>query len=204
MKSAKKVILFDLGGVIVNVDITQAITTLAQKLNKNKKEIELALFSNGLKERFDTGAITPSQFFSIFKSKIKVGDIKFEEFVSIYSSIFTLKEDNANLIKKLASTYPLYILSNTDPLHWEYISKTFREIISLFKGYHLSFLIGHRKPSETYFRLFLENYHYCPQDCIFIDDSPENIEVASKLNFNTILFKTDTSLEGELKRFILL
>jgi len=91
----------------------------------------------------------------------------------------TLKEDNQ---------FQLMLLSNTNELHIDFIKENvsfYEEFKACFDKFYLSHEINMRKPDATIFEFVLNENNLKAQDCIFIDDTPENTASAMDLGFNT-------------------
>jgi len=69
----------------------------------------------------------------------------------------------------------------------------------LFHSVMYSFEVGVCKPESKAFELILEKLNVVPKECLFIDDSQENIDVAQKLGIQTILFKEASQLKSSLQ-----
>ena len=63
----------------------------------------------------------------------------------------------------------------------------------------ISFRVGKTKPDPEMYRLFLREYHLLPEECVFVDDTAENVEVARKLGFAGIAFMSYEALIADLK-----
>jgi putative hydrolase of the HAD superfamily len=84
--------------------------------------------------------------------------------------------------------YKLFLLSNTNEMHIEYVQKNvsfFGEFKSCFDGFYLSHEIGIRKPDQHIYDYVLKQNDLNPHECLFIDDTRENIEAAKVLGIHT-------------------
>ena len=97
------------------------------------------------------------------------------------------------------SGYNAWVLSN-------WAAEKFRQVrpmhpfLEKMDGIVLSGEVGTVKPGERIFQVLLERVGQKAEDCVFIDDSPANIETAHKLGFKTILYHSTEQLEKELER----
>jgi len=95
--------------------------------------------------------------------------------------------------------YGLYLLSNTNPIHYQvYIPEFFRKYGSrfeqMFDAAYWSFRAGMRKPSPEFFRLVLEENNLKAEECLFIDDTVANTQAATACGIKALLLKPEMCL----------
>src|SRR5919109_6021 len=115
-------IIFDLGGVLVNVDEARGRQRMAARTGKTPEEIEQYYRSTPYTTEFALGKHTGPEFYRIVARDLGF-DGSFEEFVAIWSEIFSPIEPMIRLAR--ATRLPRLILSNTNALHAEYIFEHF-------------------------------------------------------------------------------
>lgn len=152
---------------------------------------------NELIRLFDTGKITPQEFYESVVSRLgaKIG---YEDFVSAYCDVFSLNPPVLDVFRKLKPHYPLLLLSNTDVLRFGFIREKFPEIM-IFEDYILSFEVGVMKPQPLIYQAALEKARFSPSECLFIDDMEENVRAAESLGMKTVLYRPETDLEKALR-----
>jgi putative hydrolase of the HAD superfamily len=105
---------------------------------------------------------------------------------------------NTELLKKLhGAGVGVYFLSNTNPEAFEYMT-SHHEFFNYMDGGIASFKEGLVKPSEDIFKLFLERYGKNAEECVFVDDTPVNVDAAASVGFNTVVLKNIDDLSAEL------
>jgi len=196
-KAGSKAIIFDLGGVIVHVDHMRYADTFAGLCGQPAREIRDFICLE-LHPSYNSGQMAPQQFFETVETRFGLG-IPFDEFAAIYADIFELNEETAGLLQRLKRKYPLCLLSNTDPLHWEYELRKF-EILSVFDHLVLSFAVDCAKPDPEIYRRALALCDVQPAQAVFIDDVPEYVEGAKAVGLNAIRFLSAAQVERDLKR----
>lgn len=97
-----------------------------------------------------------------------------------------------------------YILSNLDLSSYEYLSKRYQDIFSLFTDAVISAQVGMIKPDQLMYTYLIEKHALKPASCLFIDDQQENINAAQDLGINGILYTSNRSLKRHLKGWHLL
>lgn len=192
-------IIFDLGNVLLDYDHRLSCRQLSN-LSKHKhstEEIYNFLFNDyGLSRRYDEGTITTEEFFKTVVDKFGLS-VSFSEFLPIWNNIFKENKAISQLVRDLKRRYKVYLISNTNEMHFNYLSQRFR-ILSEFDKIFASYALGLRKPHRGIFELALKAARIKPQETIFIDDIPEHVEAASRLGIKTIQFITAKALKKQL------
>ncbi len=199
-----KNIIFDLGGVIINIDYTLTIKAFESLGIKNaslffSQHSQIKLFDD-----LETGKIGSKAFFDGIRElcgkHLPDNDIKF----AWNAMLLDFPEDMDNVLKKVKKHYKTFLLSNTNAIHYEdYMQRMFTQFntnnMSLwFDEVYLSHIIGMRKPNKEVFELILKENNLKANETLFIDDSFQHIEGASKLGIHTHWLK-----DNNLHRFLL-
>jgi HAD superfamily hydrolase (TIGR01509 family) len=103
------------------------------------------------------------------------------------------------LINKLKSKHIVALATNQNFFAHMSFEKRYR-FDELFDVQVVSGKIGVKKPDPKYFQIMLKKLRVKPQDCAFIDDSPENVESAAGLGINAIQFQSLEQISEELKK----
>jgi len=107
-------------------------------------------------------------------------------------------DENVKLLKPLKEKYNLYGLTNwsaeTLPL-----AQAEYDFFDLFDGIVVSGAEKIVKPDPELYRILIDRYRINPQETLFIDDNPENIQTAKQLGFQTLHLTPQINLEQELK-----
>jgi len=138
-----------------------------------------------LYQRFETGKCSPE----CFRDEIRrAGGIPLtdEQVDKAWNALLLdFPANRVDLLHRLRSNYELYLLSNTNAIHYKSYTGTFRAIHSeempdLFVKLFLSFEMGVRKPDPAIYKMALRIGNLVPGETLFIDDSLENAEEATK------------------------
>ena len=177
-------IIFDFGGVICNIDISlteQAFLSLGFRKSDNHYPLtEKETFF----EKFETGLISPEMFRQTLKSYFD-RPVTGEEIDTAWNALLLdIPESRIRLLKKLRMKYRLFLLSNTNQIHFEHYLKGLQETYG-FEGFHnlfekayFSHQIRLRKPSREVFEFVIEDSAMVPGETLFIDDSIQHIQGA--------------------------
>ena len=197
-----KVILFDLGNVILPFNYYQIAEKLCRFSKKREFQDPRKIFSylfnlqEGVINHFDKGEVSPSEFFGSVKKHLDLS-ISFEQFIPIWTDIFIENREVSEIILSLRGRQKLGLLSNTDPLHFSHILSTF-PIIRIFEKYILSFEVGFKKPDVRIFQEAIRWASVEPKKILFIDDTKDHVEVALSLGMQGIHFVSTDQLRKEL------
>lgn len=180
-------IIFDLGGVILNLDYDETIKTFQSLINLDVSTFygsrnQLEFFSN-----YEIGKIDTIQFIEKFNQHYCTHFSK-KEFENIWNlMIFDIPPERIEFLKKLSLKTKIFLLSNINEIHHERVSavvdETFPNLIfdNIFHKVYYSHLVGLRKPSEKVFQLILSENNLAADKTLFIDDSIQHIEGAKQL-----------------------
>jgi FMN phosphatase YigB (HAD superfamily) len=197
-----EVIFFDLGNVMLpfnNYQIAEKLSGFSQKREfQDPKKIFSYLFDfeKGVINDFDMGRVSPSEFFQSIKKYLGLS-IAFEKFIPIWTDIFIENQEVSEIIVSLKGRWRLGLLSNTDPLHFNYIVSTF-PIISALEKWILSYEVGFKKPDARIFQRAMEWASVEPEKILFIDDTKGHVEAAVSLGMQGIHFVSADQLRKEL------
>ncbi len=170
--------LFDIGNVICTVDFEPVLARLTARGTAGEGRA-LDLFAEA-KDVYESGGASDEEFVAQV-----IETIGFEgdraEFASLWTGIFTENEPMAELVEALAGAgHPLYLLSNTNALHVDYLLRAF-PAFRHFSGAVYSHEVGAIKPDEQIYRAAFDRYSLRPAETFYIDDLPDNIEAGERL-----------------------
>jgi glucose-1-phosphatase len=200
--SSIEVIFFDLGNVILpfnHYQIAEKLFPFVQKKEfRDPRKIFSCIFDlkNGAINPFDAGALSPDEFFQSLKEVLQLS-ISFEAFAPIWNEIFVEDREVSEIIRSLQGGWRLGLLSNTDPLHFNYILSTF-PIVSTLEKWILSYEVGFKKPDARIFQRAMEWASVEPEKILFIDDTQGHVEAAVSLGMQGIHFRSGEQLREEL------
>jgi glucose-1-phosphatase len=192
-------IIFDFGGVILNIshkELEDGFRALG--VNDFERLFNQAQQSD-LFKKFEIGALSVAEFRKAVKdlTGLNVSDSVLD---SVWNQIICdFPPERIDLIKKLKENYKLYLLSNTNQIHYQYYTKKFLnefgfELDSLFHNTFWSFIMGKRKPDAEAYNEIIRMENIVVNESLFIDDSEQNIIAAAKLGFKTFHLKSNLDL----------
>ena len=152
-KSQIKVILCDLGKVLVDFNHETAAKRISHFCAKSPKEIFELFFDSSATNSFEAGKISPMEFYLQVKEMLDL-KLSYDSFVPIWNDIFSLSAKNRMvyaLLNSLRVDYQTALLSNINILHYEYLQKNF-PIFDVFHKVFLSYALGVAKPDKLIYQ----------------------------------------------------
>ena len=198
-----KNIIFDLGGVILNIDYNLTSRAFKSVGIKNFDEVYSQASQSDLFDKFEIGKISAAEFRNkireICKSDISDADID----KAWNAMLLDLPAYRIEILKNAAKNYQTFLLSNTNIIHLKEYSNQLnieygiKNLDILFDKAYYSHEVGLRKPNADIFEFVIKEQNLKAEETLFIDDSIQHIEGASNLGLKT--FFMDRSENMELK-----
>ena len=189
-----QLIIFDLGKVILDFSHLKIAEGLARHSEHKRYQDpgnmmeDMLLNGNGVIARYDNGDMTTEEFFSYIKETFGL-NISFLQFKRIWTEIFTENKGVGDLIERLKKDFTLFLLSNTNELHFTYIKERF-PVVHKFDRWVLSYETGLSKPDPEIYRLALSQAGVKPSEAIFIDDIAGHVRGAQSVGIHAVEFKS--------------
>ena len=184
-----KNIVFDLGGVLIDLDFKSAINGLQKAGFTNVKEQLQAFDREGIFQKFELGDISADEFRASIRENSNVS-LTDEEVDSLWNlMLLEIPREKLELILDLRSKYMVYLLSNTNSIHWDYVCKNafnyrgFR-MDDYFEETFLSYEMHLAKPDKAIFEKMLNDANLLPEETLFIDDSEANCKAAAEVGIH--------------------
>jgi glucose-1-phosphatase len=193
-----RVIIFDIGRVLVRVDIRKAQLGLTKGLSLTPEELWSAIEKDPRWPDWQEGRMSARDWHLNLCKRLGIS-LGFEDFVKVWNSALDPEPIHPDsLFEKLSKSYRLGLLSNTDPIHVEYLEKTF----SFFKYFPkpvriYSCSVGASKPNPLVFKEALRACKVTAGQAVYIDDIPAYVEAARALGCTGIQFRGAEELRKE-------
>ncbi len=193
-----KNIIFDIGNVLTDFRWREFLEDKGFD-DAKIKEIEKATVMSPYWNEFDRGALSYDEVMKLFeKENPDIRDDLYKAFGDIHGMV-TKRDYAIPWIESLKKAgYKVYYLSN-------FSEKAFYECADSldFLPYCDGGILSYRelliKPDEKIYDLLCKRYSLDPSECVFIDDTPRNIEAGEKYGINGIVFKTYDQVNNDLK-----
>ncbi|HYA33016.1 MAG TPA: HAD family phosphatase [Candidatus Bathyarchaeia archaeon] len=199
-----RLFVFDLGNVILPFEHRQ----IAVKLHKVSQIPDLFtpddlfrfLFDrdHGFVNPYEEGCVSSLDFFTKLKDRYKM-ELEFDEFKDIWNPIFEEDPEVNAIITHLKSKgYPLFLLSNTNELHFSYVVERY-PIVRSFDEWILSYRVGIRKPKQEIYDAVFEKTDIARRETLYIDDIKVYADAAKTYGLQGLHFKNAKDLRRLLK-----
>ena len=195
-----KIVVFDLGKVLVDFDYVIGARKIAARSTKQLADLHDFIGNSTILERFESGLLTRRQFFD------EVRDVTgfsggLDEFVGYFADIFLPIPAMIDLHAELRRLkIPTYIFSNTNDIAIEHIRRNF-PFFKNFDGYIFSYEVGAMKPETKIYAALEQLTGRHDGEIIYIDDRPENIATGAALGWRAILHESPEKTRRALKHF---
>lgn len=205
MQKNKKTIIFDLGGVILDIHVERSFKALAMLGIGADMLVEKNCLMNEKILLFDRGDISTDDFFAYIESNLS-GNVcalhpddlreRVQDVWNMMLGDFSCEKLQA--IKDLrANGHRVVMLSNTNEGHWQTIEKRFYRasgemLENCFDELYLSYRMHMRKPEKEIFLELMRCEGVAPEDCVFYDDSAENCEAARSVGIEAVLVERNS------------
>ncbi len=185
-----KNIVFDLGGVIMNLNVPKTIEEFERLGITNIVNSTGHHYTDSIFYDFEIGAVSEDEFVNRL-SEVSNSNISYKAIKEAWNAmILNMPKERIEMLINLKNDYKLYLLSNTNSIHQEKFEREFKihngyDFKDLFNKVYYSHQVGIRKPEEEIFHFVLKSSKLEAKETLFIDDSFENIKVAQKAGIQT-------------------
>lgn len=195
MDSKIKNIIFDFGGVLVDLNPTRCIQSFTD-LGLNVEPYLNTYLSQGIFLKMELGEISPKDFWEEVRLLFHSPELTDEALTNAWNSMLeTIPVERLKMLQAIRKKYEgIYLLSNTNVLHWEKGKRLFtvdgKKAKDYFDRIFLSCDLHLSKPDTKIFEKVLKKTEILPQETLFIDDSEENCKAAESVGLSTFHSRT--------------
>lgn len=202
-----KNIIFDLGGVLLNIDPKRTIEAFGQLGMAQLIGDKGLTYDHDIFYLMEQGKITPEEFRDGVRELLpgKVTDDEID--LAWTAMLLDFPKERVKLVQKLRNDFNIYLFSNTNAIHVAKYQSNFRkqhgfEVSSLFdKDFH-SNEIGYRKPTPESFQEIIHLSGINPEESLFIDDSLQNVEGAIACGLKGYWLQPGQKIEEILQNYL--
>ena len=195
-----KSIIFDLGGVILNLDYSKTVDEFKKIGVLHFKELYSQKKQTLVFDDFEKGKIQPEEFISSLKSSenLKIKEI---DFINAWNAmLLEIPIEKLEFIYGLKKNYKIFLLSNTNEIHINKFESNLKKnnmlelFYKCFDKIYYSSRMGKRKPDENCFKQVLEENGLMANKTLFIDDSIQHIQSAKVAGLKTFHLEKNRSI----------
>ncbi len=194
-------IIFDLGGVILNIDYNLTSKAFVKAGVRNFDEMYSQAEADDLFSHLETGKISEDSFYKELNKKAGL-DLSPNEIEKAWNSmLLTFREHSLEFLKRIKPRYKIFLLSNTNHIHLKELKTIYHDkprefaFEKYFNKAYYSCEMGLRKPNADIYDFVLQENNLDPAKTLFIDDSVQNIEAAKLSGLQTILLSAGKNIE---------
>ncbi|MHA2179953.1 MAG: HAD family hydrolase [Promethearchaeota archaeon] len=198
-----KYIIFDLGGVIVDLDFSNFYNSIIAQspLNKPQTPIMLEFFRQS--DIYHQGLMNDKEFYQLACNVLQVCEVDQKSFFIAFNSIISgYNPEVVEVLKRIKESTNLSIIcmSNVNSSHWKFLLNKKWDFFNYFDEFILSHEVHMTKPEEKIFQYTIKKLECLPEEIVFIDDGLNNIRSARNLGIIGIKFTNKEKLIEELKK----
>ncbi|MBL7760085.1 MAG: HAD family phosphatase [Sediminibacterium sp.] len=187
-----KNIIFDLGGIFLNIDY-QLTSKAFKRLGVHQfDEMFTQQYSNDLFELLETGRLSPQDFYNAFRKEAGL-ELTDDQIRDAWNALLLdFPAERIQWLESIRNKYNIYLFSNTNQIHYDQFMADFTRAYpgKDFNGYFIhayySQTLGLRKPYMASFQQILKEQGLDPAETLFIDDTFKNIQGAQQVGLRTI------------------
>ena len=194
-----KAIVFDLGGVLIDLDTGRCIRAFEEKLGYERiRELLDPCHQKGIYGDMEAGLITEDEFRAEVLRESRPGSVPADVDRCMAELLAGMDPAKVTLLERLSRDYPLYALSNNNEISVKRMHEIYEENgldwRRIFRKEFISSRMKLLKPSRAIFRAAASEIGVPPEDILFIDDSESNVEAARAAGWNAVLYVQGTDL----------
>jgi FMN phosphatase YigB (HAD superfamily) len=195
-----RAVIFDIGRVLIRIDVTRAMKGLAEGLSLSPEELWSAIEKDPRWKDWQEGRISARDWHLHLQKRFG-GSATFEQFCDTWNLVLDPEPIQApELFEQLSKNYRLALLSNTDPIHVAYMEARY-DFFSYFPARVYSCAVRASKPNPIIYKEALRACQARAEEAVYIDDIAEYVQAAQRLGMKGVQFRSPDQLRSELQDF---
>jgi len=218
-----KTVFYDLGNVLINIELDNSLRLFAAArpfacqpgcvagtpsasgggANEDRSlpgKIIEAFIDHPAHIKYERGLISSEEFFRLISLEYKL-KMDFDIFRKTWCEIFTENKIETSRLLRVKEKVKIYLLSNTNEMHFEYIMKTYPSIAAAH-GAVLSCRTGFRKPEKQIYEEALRIAGVRAEESVFVDDRPDNVAAACAVGIKAVVYDNKLKMSGGIEALI--
>jgi epoxide hydrolase-like predicted phosphatase len=201
MQSPPQALLFDLGGVVIDIDFDRAFTVWAQHSQLTSEEIKKFFTFDDPYQRHERGEISASAYYDHLAATLQL-DTDHAHIADGWNSIFVREiSGTTEAIRAMRKQIPCYAFTNTNAAHMAAWTTMFPSVASSFDRIFASHQMGLRKPERQAFDHIAQAIAVAPRSILFFDDLLENVQAAAAAGLQAIHVRSPDDVRNALEAF---
>ena len=198
MKEPVEALLFDLGGVVIDIDFNRVFARWAQHANCDVAQLRQRFTHDAAYRSHETGTLSDEAYFASLRASLAI-DIADAQFLDGWNEIFIGEVPGiADLLARAQKRVPLYCFSNTNRAHEICWSTRYAGVMNNFEKVFVSSTIGLRKPDAAAFQHVVKEIGMPAERILFFDDNADNISGARACGLQAVHVTSPTIVADTL------
>jgi len=198
-KTSVKLVIFDLGGVVFLHSFDHALNLWSARSGVPFDDLKARYSHDGAYALHETNHISIAEYKDHVCRALGM-ELSQEDFIEGWNAIF---EDEVpgvrEVVERLRLSRPVVVLSNTNHTHCQFIQAKFADVLAKFDRVFYSHEIRARKPDPASYQTVLGAFGVTPDQALFLDDLPQNIEGARVAGLQTVHVRNFTAMMAGLR-----
>lgn len=190
-----KLLVFDMGHVFIDFDWEAVVAGFCAASGRSRDELRRA-FAEVSRLGYESGRIDSEGFLRELNRRLGT-TLSLAEFRDLWTVSFSENREMVQLFETLRQQRPLYLLSNTNEMHYEFLQSTFN-VARHFQELILSYKVGCSKPEASIYQEVLRRSGLEAGQCLFVDDLEPNVRAATQIGMQAIRFTGVDDLKTRL------
>ena len=194
-------LLFDLGGVLINVSFDEAFRSWSDYSPLSPAEMRARFRMDRAYKMHERGQISAHIYFDHLRRCLRI-HADDDAIASGWNAIYLGTLDKAvECLMEVKDRLPCYAFTNSNPVHQAAWMALYPGVVRAFRAVFVSSDIGTRKPERSAFHSVCRRMDVVPSQVLFFDDSQENVRGARAAGLNAVQVRAETDLRDSLRRF---
>jgi putative hydrolase of the HAD superfamily len=199
----RKCVIFDMGGVLIDLDVDACKAAFREGLGYTHADTIIdACHQKGIVGDLEEGSLEPDEFRRLVLAASRPDAVAEDVDRAFWKILVRIQPYKAELLRKMADKYDLYMLSNNNPICLPRSAAMFAEagvpLDVVFRKCFMSFEMNALKPSEKFYKAVLAQIDEPAENLLFIDDSQANVDGAVAAGLPAVYYQPGSDLSALL------
>lgn len=199
----RKCVIFDMGGVLIDLDVDACKAAFREGLGYTHADTIIdACHQKGIVGDLEEGNLEPGEFRRLVLTASRPDAVAEDVDRAFWKILVCIQPYKAELLRKMADKYDLYMLSNNNPICLPRSAAMFAEagvpLDVVFRKCFMSFEMNALKPSEKFYKAVLAQIDEPAENLLFIDDSQANVDGAVAAGLPAVYYQPGSDLSALL------
>ena len=208
MAKHRKIVIFDFGNVLINLDFDRCFKQFEEILEVDWSDRKLPISIVHAIQKYDRGHISDEALIWAFQNQNPSADPRLIK-KAWNSLIGEIPQERFEMLKMLRKDFDIALLSNINRMHELHINKYLIKQLGIedfesqyFDHIFYSHKLGMRKPDRDLYEYVVDQTKHAPEDILFIDDMKVNIETAKEHKWNAIQHNPKTEISEKIESYL--